>query len=193
MDAVELPAADESPVRADVAPAAAHAVADPAAGPDTGAEAPDRSALVSRLRQRRERLVHVPAPVVEGRLTRLVGLTLEAVGCVAPIGAHCRVVSPGHGEPVEAEVVGFAEDRVFLMPAGDIHGLAPYARVVPSGGGSRVPLGDGLLGRVLDGNGRMLDGWPAPLDVRPQPLAGRRLHPLERRPIREPLDVGVRA
>ncbi|HMV40144.1 MAG TPA: FliI/YscN family ATPase, partial [Plasticicumulans sp.] len=57
----------------------------------------------------------------------------------------------------------------------------------------RVPLGDGLLGRVLDGNGRMLDGWPAPLDVRPQPLAGRRLHPLERRPIREPLDVGVRA
>ncbi|HMW28524.1 MAG TPA: flagellar protein export ATPase FliI [Plasticicumulans sp.] len=193
MDAVELPAADESPVGADVAPAAAHAVADPAAGPDTGAEAPDRSALVSRLRQRRERLVHVPAPVVEGRLTRLVGLTLEAVGCVAPIGAHCRVVSPGHGEPVEAEVVGFAEDRVFLMPAGDIHGLAPYARVVPSGGGSRVPLGDGLLGRVLDGNGRMLDGWPAPLDVRPQPLAGRRLHPLERRPIREPLDVGVRA
>ncbi|HNM42401.1 flagellar protein export ATPase FliI [Plasticicumulans sp.] len=193
MDAVELPAADESPVGADVAPAAAHAVADPAAGPDTGAAAPDRSALVSRLRQRRERLVHVPAPVVEGRLTRLVGLTLEAVGCVAPIGAHCRVVSPGHGEPVEAEVVGFAEDRVFLMPAGDIHGLAPYARVVPSGGGSRVPLGDGLLGRVLDGNGRMLDGWPAPLDVRPQPLAGRRLHPLERRPIREPLDVGVRA
>ena len=193
MDAVELPAADESPVGADVAPAAAHAVADPAAGPDTGAEAPDRSALVSRLRQRRERLVHVPAPVVEGRLTRLVGLTLEAVGCVAPIGAHCRVVSPGHGEPVEAEVVGFADDRVFLMPAGDIHGLAPYARVVPSGGGSRVPLGDGLLGRVLDGNGRMLDGWPAPLDVRPQPLAGRRLHPLERRPIREPLDVGVRA
>ncbi|RTL02218.1 MAG: flagellar protein export ATPase FliI [Lysobacterales bacterium] len=193
MDAVELPAADESPVRADVAPAAAHAVADPAAGPDTGAEAPDRSALVSRLRQRRERLVHVPAPVVEGRLTRLVGLTLEAVGCVAPIGAHCRVVSPGHGEPVEAEVVGFADDRVFLMPAGDIHGLAPYARVVPSGGGSRVPLGDGLLGRVLDGNGRMLDGWPAPLDVRPHPLAGRRLHPLERRPIREPLDVGVRA
>ena len=193
MDAVELPAADESPVGADVAPAAAHAVADPAADPDTGAEAPDRSALVSRLRQRRERLVHVPAPVVEGRLTRLVGLTLEAVGCVAPIGAHCRVVSPGHGEPVEAEVVGFADDRVFLMPAGDIHGLAPYARVVPSGGGSRVPLGDGLLGRVLDGNGRMLDGWPAPLDVRPQPLAGRRLHPLERRPIREPLDVGVRA
>ena len=193
MDAVELPAADESPVGADVAPAAAHAVADPAAGPDTGAEAPDRSALVSRLRQRRERLAHVPAPVVEGRLTRLVGLTLEAVGCVAPIGAHCRVVSPGHGEPVEAEVVGFADDRVFLMPAGDIHGLAPYARVVPSGGGSRVPLGDGLLGRVLDGNGRMLDGWPAPLDVRPQPLAGRRLHPLERRPIREPLDVGVRA
>ena len=193
MDAVELPAADESPVGADVAPAAAHAAADSAAGPDTGAAAPDRSALVSRLRQRRERLVHVPAPVVEGRLTRLVGLTLEAVGCVAPIGAHCRVVSPGHGEPVEAEVVGFADDRVFLMPAGDVHGLAPYARVVPSGGGSRVPLGDGLLGRVLDGNGRMLDGWPAPLDVRPHPLAGRRLHPLERRPIREPLDVGVRA
>ena len=180
----------------DVLPAGDHpgGTATAAAGPSAPAATPaGRPALLARLRQRRERLAQLPPPVVEGRLTRIVGLTLEAVGCVAPIGAHCRVVSPGHGGPVEAEVVGFAEDRVFLMPAGDIHGLAPYARVVPSGGGSRVPLGDGLLGRVLDGNGRMLDGWPAPLDVRPQPLAGRRLHPLERRPIREPLDVGVRA
>ena len=87
-------------------------------------------------------------------------LTLEAVGCVAPIGAHCRVVSPGHGEPVEAEVVGFAEDRVFLMPAGDIHGLAPYARVVPSAGTSRVPLGDGVhILRVEFGRGLKAAHW----------------------------------
>ncbi|PWV63279.1 flagellar protein export ATPase FliI [Plasticicumulans acidivorans] len=168
---------------------------DDTATPDPAGAAPApvwREALRARLRQRRERLDEVPPLVVEGRLTRIVGLTLEAVGCVAPIGAHCRIVSPGRAA-VDAEVVGFAGERVFLMPSGEMHGLAPLARVVPSGGVATVPLGDELLGRVLDGNGQMLDGYPPPLGVRRQPLSGRRLHPLQRRPIREPLDVGVRA
>ncbi len=148
--------------------------------------------LAERLRLRRERVAHAPGPVVEGRLTRIVGLTLEASGCVAPVGALCRVVSPG-GATVEAEVVGFDGGRVFLMPSGPIHGLMPQARVVPTGGVSRVPLGDDLLGRVLDGSGRPLDGKPLPLGVRPHPLSGRAINPLTRKPIREPLDVGVRA
>ncbi|TCO81083.1 flagellum-specific ATP synthase [Plasticicumulans lactativorans] len=153
---------------------------------------PPAGGLAARLRRRRERLAALPALPVEGRLTRIVGLTLEAAGCIAPIGARCRVVGSDR-RPVEAEVVGFADRRLFLMPSGDIHGLMPHARVIPSAASSTVALGEELLGRVLDGNGRVLDGRPPPQAARRLPLAGRRLNPLARKPIREPLDVGVRA
>jgi len=131
-------------------------------------------------------------PVVEGKLTRMVGLTLEAVGCQAPVGGRCRVVAPG-GESVEAEVVGFAGDRLYLMPTGDIRGLVPDARVIPTGHGVEAHVGPALLGRVIDGAGRPLDG-AGPLRVDELiPLTGRPINPMTREPISEPLDVGVRA
>ena len=99
-----------------------------------------------------------PVPmVVEGKLTRMVGLTLEAVGCQAAIGGRCEVVVP-NGDSIEAEVVGFAGDRLYLMPTGNIHGLTPNARVIPSSRVSEARVGDALLGRVLDGAGNPLDG-----------------------------------
>lgn len=146
----------------------------------------------TRLAQRRARLTETPRLVVEGRLTRMVGLTLEAAGCVAPVGARCLVVGPD-GNQIEAEVVGFANDKLFLMPSGDMHGLMPHSRVLPTGGVSQVPVGEGLLGRVLDGAGRVLDGQPAPRHTRLVSLTGKPINPLMRKPIREPLDVGVRA
>ena len=131
-------------------------------------------------------------PVVEGKLTRMVGLTLEAVGCQAAIGDRCRVHSRG-AEPIEAEVVGFAGDRLFLMPTGVPHGLAPSARVVPIGRSGDVAVGDALLGRVIDGAGQPLDGrGPLPVEAR-MPLQGTPINPLKRKPISVPLDVGVRA
>jgi flagellum-specific ATP synthase len=131
-------------------------------------------------------------PVVEGKLTRMVGLTLEAVGCQAAIGDRCRVASRA-GSPVDAEVVGFHGDRLFLMPTGSPDGLAPNARVVPIGRAGDVEVGDHLLGRVIDGSGRPLDGRPLQRsDVR-VPLHGSLINPLSRTPIRQPLDVGVRA
>ncbi|HRD65819.1 MAG TPA: flagellar protein export ATPase FliI [Candidatus Competibacter sp.] len=145
-----------------------------------------------RLAQRRSRIADTPGLVVEGQLTRLVGLTLEAAGCVAPVGARCLVANPG-GNPFQAEVVGFAGGKLFLMPSSDIHGLMPNARVVPTSGVSQVPVGDGLLGRVLDGSGRFLDGLPPPPRTSLVPLGGKTINPLLRKPIREPLDVGVRA
>jgi flagellum-specific ATP synthase len=137
--------------------------------------------------------VSTPRPLlVEGVLSRMVGMTLEAVGCEAPVGSRCMIES-GPGRTVEAEVVGFAGERLFLMPTGDIRGLMPGARVLPTHASSEVHVGDALLGRVLDGNGAPLDGL-GPLACREtQSLMGSPLNPLKRWPIREPLDVGIRS
>jgi len=127
---------------------------------------------------------------VAGKLTRMVGLTLEAVGCQAAIGGRCLIESTS-GRPIEAEVVGFHDDKLYLMPIGDLQGLGPDARVVPIHNVFDVPVGDHLLGRVLDGAGNALDGkGPIRADKR-VPLTGRAINPLTRSPISEPLDVGV--
>ncbi|MCK4707497.1 MAG: flagellum-specific ATP synthase FliI, partial [Gammaproteobacteria bacterium] len=131
-------------------------------------------------------------PLVEGVLTRMVGLTLEASGCQAPIGARCDVVTPT-GQKVETEVVGFSGEKLYLMPTSDIRGLVPNSRVIPTSHSSAVNVGPELLGRVIDGRGRPLDN-KGPIKTRfHMPLEGREINPLSRTPIREPLDVGVRA
>lgn len=130
--------------------------------------------------------------VVQGKLTRMVGLTLEAVGCQSAVGARCLVAGP-QGRAIEAEVVGFSGERLFLMPTGDMRGLVPNARVIPTGRVCDAVVGQALLGRVLDGAGQPLDG-KGPLRAKERlPLTGRPVNPLSRRPIRETLDVGVRA
>ena len=148
-----------------------------------------------------------------GRLTRVSGLVMEAVGLRLPVGSQCHIQIPG-GQSIEAEVAGFAGDRLFIMPATDIYGVMPGARVIPDDPlaaqpprlGMRyvprrraqdrvrqVPVGERLLGRVLDGAGRPLDGM-GPLSLeRRVPLYSRPINPLERAPIRQTLDVGVRA
>lgn len=146
----------------------------------------------SRLHEHGDRLAEPPGIIVEGKLNRMVGLTLEAVGCQAPIGARCIVESPGSAS-IEAEVVGFADERLFLMPTGGLQGIRPNARVIPTDNVYDAPVGDALLGRVLDGAGRPLDG-KGPLRVQQRmPLSGRPINPLQRQPISQPLDVGVRS
>ena len=139
-----------------------------------------------------DRLSTPPPLVCEGKLSRMVGLTLEAVGCQAAIGDRCSVLNPG-GNDVDAEVVGFAGERLFLMPTGTPRGLAPNARVIPMGGSGDVAVGERLLGRVIDGSGRPLDGaGQLGLDGR-RPLNGEPVNPLQRASISEPMDVGVRS
>lgn len=132
-----------------------------------------------------------PRPVVEGILKRSVGLTMEAEGCHAPVGGRCDVIA-GDGRRVDCEVVGFAGERLFLMPAGDMRGIVPNARVIPRAGVPEVCVGDDLLGRVLDGRGRPLDGGAALTGGQRKPLASAPVNPLERQPIRQTLDVGIR-
>jgi flagellum-specific ATP synthase len=134
----------------------------------------------------------LPPPPVEGVLTRMIGLTLEAAGCQAAVGDRCDVLG-SDGARIEAEVVGFSGDRLYLMPTGDIHGLKPNARVIPRTGAETAQVGPQLLGRIIDGAGVPLDGL-GPLDCEDRVrLTGAPINPLARQPIEEPLDVGIRA
>lgn len=136
-----------------------------------------------------------PAPIVpeaEGKLVRSVGLTLEAVGLNVSVGRQC-VVCSRDGRRVEAEVVGFAGQSIYLMPVKRVEGLEPGARVIPLAHGQAMRIGLQTLGRVVNGLGQPLDGKG--------PLQGgefldavpRDINPLSRHPISEPLDVGIRA
>jgi flagellum-specific ATP synthase len=147
-----------------------------------------------------------------GKLTRVAGLVMEAVGLKLPVGSVCTIIQQGT-PPLEAEVVGFNGDKLFLMPANDVHGMTPGAKVIaqeplpiipklgtkthpwrrPEDKTKHLPVGDSLLGRVVDSNGRPLDSLGELKFEKRCPLAARPINPLEREPITEPMDVGVRA
>jgi len=153
----------------------------------------DRNAIwKERLTQNIKQLSDSRGLVLEGRLTRMVGLTLEAVGCRAAIGGQCDVIS-SNGDVVESEVVGFSGESLYLMPTGDIQGLEQDSRVVPTGRVCEAVVGEELLGRVIDGAGHPLDGKGPIQATQRRTLTGKIFNPLSRSPIREPLDVGVRA
>ena len=149
---------------------------------------------------------------VRGRLTRVAGLVMEAVGLKLPLGAQVQVLQD-ESLRVDAEVVGFAGERLFLMPTAEPYGLRPGALVVPLEAAAphphlhrnnhpwrrnedrtrHLPMGEALLGRVVDPNGKPLDRLGPLNDAEPRPLARRPINAMERAPVREPLDVGVRA
>ena len=145
---------------------------------------PNRAPVWRRyLAQLQTRVPRAASIVVEGKLTRMVGLTLETVGCQSAIGGRCLVAAPG-GASIEAEVVGFSGEKLFLMPTGEIHGLVPNARVIPTGRVCEAQVGMGLLGRVVDGAGKPLDGKGRLRTTSRVPLTGRSINPLSRRAIR---------
>ncbi len=136
--------------------------------------------------------LRAPEPERSGTLVRLVGLTLETRGIMAPLGACCEVIGR-HGHRVEAEVVGFNDKTLFLMPFNEPTGVGPGDVVRVLSHSSNVKLGSALLGRVIDGRGEPLDGLPAPECHDTLSLLGRPLNPMERGPIDKVLDVGVKA
>lgn len=148
------------------------------------------ASLLNRLQGYRVRDL-APIPPVAGKLTRVVGLTLEAIGCRAAIGALCRIDTQDGA--LEAEVVGFSGDRLFLMPSEQLKGVIPGARVVPITEDHGIPVGMNLLGRVIDGIGQPLDGLGPIISSQTVQFAQQRINPLARRAIHQPMDVGVRA
>lgn len=177
-----------------------------------GQAATEGSALDAHLRHWQVRLTRVsqridalPRYTTSGRVARATGMVIEVTGLKAAVGSGCRIELPGHdgslghkARHAEAEVVGFSDDTLFLMPLEEVSGLMPGARVAPlddaSGQGARrFPLGDQLLGRVVDGNGSPLDGRPAPHADYRDTLTGKPPNPLARAPINTQIDVGIRA
>jgi flagellum-specific ATP synthase len=130
-------------------------------------------------------------PEQVGRLTSYDGLLLEASGLSVPVGTVCRIETAS--EPADAEVIGFRNGRCILMSLGQRADLLPDARVRAVSNQSRVDVGTGLLGRVIDGSGQPLDGLGPIETITDWPLAGRLQNPLERARVTEPFDVGVRA
>lgn len=133
-----------------------------------------------------------PAPCHTGTLARLVGMTLEARGIMAPLGAHCEIEGTG-GQKLAAEVVGFNDQTLYLMPFTDSAGIGPGATVRVISHSSEASLGPELLGRVIGPLGEPLDGLPAPECPDKLALLGLPINPMERGPINQVLDVGVKA
>ncbi|MCF7498559.1 flagellar protein export ATPase FliI [Pseudoalteromonas sp. L1] len=141
--------------------------------------------------KRYEKHIKVSKPAVAGILTRVVGLTLEAKGLRAPVGSQCKIETiNGY---VDAEVVGFNDQTLYLMPNDHISGVLPGARVIPQVNETGLPVGMSLLGRVIDGLGRPLDGLGVIKAEHYLKFAQNAINPLARRPISQPMDVGVRA
>jgi flagellum-specific ATP synthase len=136
-------------------------------------------------------MVHSHKASVAGRLVRVVGLTLEAVGVKAPVGSQC-LVETSQGDLI-AEVVGFEQEKTYLMPEESLQGVLPGARVVPLATKARLPFSMALLGRVVDGVGKPLDGKGPIKQPESYNYSSKPINPLSRRAITEPLDVGVRA
>lgn len=136
--------------------------------------------------------LQVPAQQRSGTLVRLVGMRLETRGLMAPLGACCEVVGQMN-QRIEAEVVGFNDQTLYLLPFSEPIGIGPGARVTVLNPSGRVQLGPQLLGRIIDGRGQPLDGKPAPECTEVLGLQGRPINPMERGPIDQVLDVGIKA
>lgn len=128
-----------------------------------------------------------------GKVTQVIGLIIESHGPGANLGELCYIY-PNYGSPrLQAEVVGFKENKILLMPLGELKGIGPGCQVVASGDSFRVGVGSALLGRVIDGLGNPLDG-KGPIEYNGEyPVNGSPLNPLERERISEPLSLGVKA
>ncbi len=150
------------------------------------------AALRQKLVDYQNKIPEKPEYCVEGKLTRMVGLALEAEGCEIPVGGRCHVVT-ADGKQHMAEVVGFSGDKIYLMPSGEIKGLGPGTVIRQVKDFVGVWADKQLLGRVLDGNGEPIDGGPPLIKSTAMPLDGVPINPLKRHPIDRPLDVGVRA
>jgi flagellum-specific ATP synthase len=148
--------------------------------------------LRERLRESQQRVARVPDPLPEGRLSRMVGMTLEAEGVRLPVGGRAAIHTAS-GQRLPAEVVGFHGEKTFLMPEGRLEGVAPGARIEPLEQARLIGVGPELLGRVIDANGKPLDDLGRIRASAHIAIEGRPINPLKRDPVRTPLDVGIRS
>ncbi|HOO37925.1 MAG TPA: FliI/YscN family ATPase [Deltaproteobacteria bacterium] len=130
---------------------------------------------------------------VRGKVTNIVGLVVEGHGPGSAMGGMCEIYSKQMNHSIMAEVVGFRDKRVLLMPLGDLDGIGPGSTIVARRSNPVVKVGNNLLGRVIDGMGNPLDGKGSLVLDHEMPLYGNHTNPLKKRRIDEPLDLGIAA
>nr|WP_320050082.1 FliI/YscN family ATPase [uncultured Desulfuromonas sp.] len=130
---------------------------------------------------------------VWGKVTKIVGLVIEGYCPSSSVGTMCEVLPLTGGDPIAAEVVGFREGLALLMPLGELRGLGPGSLIRVLRTSATMPVGDAMLGRVLDAMGQAIDGLPSPVLDQEMPVYALPPGPMQRKKISEPLDLGVRA
>jgi flagellum-specific ATP synthase len=128
-----------------------------------------------------------------GRVSKVVGLTIESEGPEVTIGELCEINELAGRTPVKAEVVGFRENKVLLMPLGDMGGIGPGSKVVAMNRSFQVAVSENMIGRILDGMGNPIDGYPLGNNGRFYPVNNSPPHPLQRKRITRPLPLGIKA
>ena len=126
-----------------------------------------------------------------GKIIEIIGLTIVADGPSSSIGDLCHIIQDD--EVIYSEVVGFRKDCILLMPLGSIEGLKAGAKVINTGSSMKIKVSPTLLGRVLDGLGNPIDNKGEIIADEYYPTNASIINPMDRKPIDEPLSLGVRA
>ncbi|GJM83479.1 hypothetical protein HMSSN139_59750 [Paenibacillus sp. HMSSN-139] len=130
---------------------------------------------------------------INGKVTQVIGLMVESEGPDASIGDLCYIYPSKAAQPLQAEVVGFRDNKVLLMPLGELQAIGPGCDVVGTGKPLTVQVGSELLGKVLDGLGQPLDGSLLPSRMGHYSTYNKPMNPLNRPRVAEPIGIGVRA
>jgi len=149
--------------------------------------------MIMNLVRYRQYLDKIDPIRLNGRVTQLIGLIIEAQGPAVNLGELCYIYPKDMGLPLKAEVVGFRDERILLMPLGEMANIGPGCEVVATGKSLTVQVGAELLGQVLDGLGNSLDGRVNGFGGGEYPVNNLPPNPLTRERIKQPLEVGVRA
>lgn len=149
--------------------------------------------MIDNLNKYQDKLKDSSLYQYKGKVSKVIGLTIESRGPAVILGETCLIYPIKSNEPVLAEVVGFKEDTVLLMPLGEMEGIGPGSHVVATGNTLEVNVGDELLGRVLDGMGNTIDDFNPPQLNYSYPVNNQPPNPLSRMKIAEPLPLGVKA
>jgi len=127
-----------------------------------------------------------------GRVAQIIGLIIESIGPALSIGDLCYIENPESGEKIKAEVVGFRDNRILLMPFGSVSGITPGSIVISTGERLRVPVGEHLIGRILNGLGQPIDGKGPLLCTKYRAIDTAPIHALKRRRISQPMLTGIK-
>jgi flagellum-specific ATP synthase len=129
----------------------------------------------------------------QGKVTDIVGLVIEAQGPMSRLGTVCDIYTQGDHRKISAEVLGFRGNKVMMMPLEEMRGIGPGCPIVARRQRAVIPVGSGLLGRVIDGLGNPIDGKGPIAAESEYPIYGMPVNPLSRKRITRPLDLGIRA